>query len=453
MIKQLLINGEGNRYTLSNRARQAIAFQYITDTKTLRLIDTYNNVAVDLVADGDNALTSSAMQSIWSYIQNKVDDKVGGAFKFRGTVNSLDEVENPKPGDVYQIKVETAQYDPKTGQVIPSSLANNDKEFAWAVKEDGTGQWVELGFNYEGGAATEQWVKDYFVGQFQQKDVLCGIIAHTQLSTQLQTREEAIAEHNEIYSTISSTASSIYNYVDQQTGNTEELISNVSSSILDYINNTFSTSIINYIDEQINKTNITITNLSTTFNQKTNALSTAIDNVHDYVDQKNNELSAAVRNKISDLSATVDGKFVTLTNTFDTKIRTLSTSFNSKINNVSAFFDHRFNSLETDLNNKITNLDNKVDEKDSFLSTSIDNLTNLVNEKDQALSTAIDNLNTDLNNKFTDLNVLMITKDNALSAAIDDLSSDLNDKYEELLNKHNTDMSFVQYDENGDPIP
>lgn len=452
MIKQLLINGQVNRYTLSNRARQAIAFQYITDNKTLRLIDTYNNVAVDLVADGDNALTSSAMEKVWQYIQSRVDEKVGGAFKFRGTVSSLDEVTNPKAGDVYQIKITDAQYDPKTGQVIPSSLADNDKEYAWAEHEDGTGQWIELGFNYEGGAATEQWVKEFFYGKFQQGEIIDAVVRNTQLSTTLQTRDQAIEEHNELLNTISSTAQDLYNYIDQQAGSTEDIIDTVSTALLDYIQHTVSTSIVSYVNDKINETYNTLELVSSSINNKINFLSTSINNVHNYVDQQTNNLSATVNNKFINLSSTVDGKIVTLTNTFDTKLRTVSSSINNKIASVSTSFDHRINNLEEDLNDKIADLNDMVIARDSILSTNINNLQTLVNERDNALSAAIVDLNTDFNTKINNLNVYVIKKDNALSSAIDDLSNSVDDRFDELLNKHNTDMSFIQYDDYGNII-
>ena len=294
MIKELLINGEVNRFTLTNRARQAIAFQYITDTKTLRLIDTYNNVSVNLVAEGDNALTSSAMEQVWQYIQNKVDDKVGGSFKFRGQVQSLDEVVNPKPGDIYQVRVETCMYDPHTGQKIPSSVQYNDKEYAWAEPVDPNtglptgGKWVELGFNFaddgSAGGVTEQWVKDYFVGQYQQQEVLSGIIAHTQLSTQLETREEAVGEHAVINHTIETTKQDLTDYIDAASASLIASMDEISAYIINYIDNTVSTNIIYYV------------------NGKVGELSGHIDSLREYVDAQGNELDE----KLSGLSGYVN---------------------------------------------------------------------------------------------------------------------------------------------------
>lgn len=294
MIKQLLINGQVNRYTLSNRARQAIAFQYITDTKTLRLIDTYNNVALDLVVDGDNALTSSAMEKVWQYIQNKVDNKVGGAFKFRGNAeadeNGYPNISNPKPGDVYQVAVSTGQYNPNTGQLIPSSVQWNDKEFSWAEKVDPNtglpigGQWVELGFNFDSGAGmvTKEWVETYMQTKQQAAD------EHEAISTYINTVSGDLKAYIKI------TAQDLSAYVDETAQGlstfVNETAENLSTALVSYID-TVSTNLTYYVNEKVSELSGHIDDLKEYVDNQDQLLSTTIIELNDYVDERMDVIS------------------------------------------------------------------------------------------------------------------------------------------------------------------
>ena len=408
MIKQLLINGQVNRYTLSNRARQAISFQYITDTRTLRLIDTYNNIALDLVADGDNALTSSAMQRIWQYIQSRVDSKTGGAFKFRGNVDSLSSVLNPKAGDVYQVTLSTGQYDPDTGQLIPSSIQYNDKEYAWAEKVDPNtglptgGQWIELGFNYStsGSFITEQWVKKYM--QTKQQAAL----EHEAISTYINT----ISSNLETY--IDQTATNLSTYVDQTATNLSSYIDDVISSQASSIE-TVSAAIVNYVDS-------VSTNITYYINREVGALSGHINRLSTQVKQQDQALSTAI-------------------DTLSTDIDTLSTSFN----NLSTYVVQQDQALSTAIDTLSTTVDNLsayVVQQDELLSTSISNLSAYVIQHDTALSTVIETFSAYVINRMDVEDGGFVTNDE-LEAIVDEIKA-----------QHQQDLTIIEYDDDGNPI-
>lgn len=307
MIKQLLINGQVNRYTLSNRARQAISFQYITDTETLRLIDTYNNIAVDLVAGGDNALTSSAMEKVWQYIKDRVEEKSGGAFHFRGTVNSMQELNEltatVKAGDVYQVTLSTGRYDPNTGQLIPSTITTNDKEFAWAEKTDPQtglptgGQWIELGLNFNPGEqiVTKDWVEQFMQTKQHATE------EHEAISTYISTVSSDLKAYINITAQnlteyINETAQGLSTYVDETATNLSTYVDSASANIISYIDNVVSTSIIYYVNEKVGELSGHIDSLRDYVDAQDNILSTAISDLKTYVDQKDGELSTIIDN-------------------------------------------------------------------------------------------------------------------------------------------------------------
>lgn len=327
MVKELLINGEVNRFTTTNRARQAIAFQYVTQTKTLRLLDTYTNTSVNLIANGDNALTSSAIEYIWTQIQDRVQGKVAGAFKFRGNVDSLDDITNPQPGDVYQVTLSTGQYDPNTGQLIPSTVQYNDKEYAWAEKTDPNtglpigGQWVELGFNFtpEQGTVTKQWIEEYMQTKQQAQ------AEHEAISTYVDTVSGNIKAYINITAQnlstyVDETAAGLSTYVDESVSNLSTNFNDAINEVYNYIDNTVSTSIIYYVNGMISQ------------------LSTAIDNLTQYVDAQDTEIN----NRINELSAAVDAGNGQMRQYVDDSITNLSGDVYNTINNMSGAVDVKF---------------------------------------------------------------------------------------------------------------
>ena len=325
MIKQLLINGQVNRYTLSNRARQAIAFQYITDTRTLRLIDTYNNVALDLVAEGDNALTSSAMEKIWQYIENKVDTKTGGAFHFKGTVDSLQALSaltnTAKIGDVYQVIISAGQYDPNTGTLIPSSVTRNDKEYALAsITDPNTGldigrQWVELGFNFDVGSGiiSKDWVEQFMQTKQQAQ------AEHEALSTYISTVSGDLRTYINITAQnlneyINETAEGLSAYVDSKVTDNKEYVDTVSAAITSWVEGVVSTTIIQYVNVKVVELYGALSALSTYVDGQDAVLSTDISNLKKYVDDQDqviNNTIDAFSTYVLDRMDTVDGGFVT----------------------------------------------------------------------------------------------------------------------------------------------
>lgn len=327
MVKQLLINGEVNRFTTTNRARQAIAFQYVTQTKTLRLLDTYTNTSVNIIANGDNAISDKALEYIWEHLQDKVQGKVAGAFKFRGNVASLDDVVNPKAGDIYQVTISTGQYNPNTGQLIPSTVQYNDKEFCWAEKSDPNtglpigGQWVELGFNMssDGGMVTQEWVEQYMQTKQQ------AAIQHEELSTYINTISGDLKGYinltaQNLSTYVDETATGLSTYVDETAAGISTYVDDVSNEIYSYISNTVSTSIIYYVNEKVSflsgavdtlreYTDAQDAALSTAIDELSTALETGIQEAKDYTDEQITTLDTKISGTFDTLSATLDVKF------------------------------------------------------------------------------------------------------------------------------------------------
>lgn len=210
MIKQIVLNGAVNDYTLLNRPAGWVSLNYDTVRENLILKDTYNNIDTIITLSGQIGINPLIKQWI-KQLQEKIHAGIAGAFRFRGSVNSYEEllkIPNPDEGQVYQIK---------------------DKEYAYNKKKN---EWVELGFNMDlsSYSTTEQIIKRI---QDALKPYYTKTQVNTTISTYIKTNVNPILEQlnkkidalsgNAILELLSTKADIVY--VDQ-----------LSSNIMTYIN-------------------------------------------------------------------------------------------------------------------------------------------------------------------------------------------------------------------------